>query len=316
MTEGNLLQYLDGVLRIELDLYVQRNSIETLTKQYRSLGIRSNIRVPQRGKPQTSLVNCMLGAGIVCGIIAGIKYLIDGWSIATGFFYYIAAIIAALICAVIGGLAGAVVLGTLFWCILRMREKRSLEKKFQADIAEYDAAVSKQNARLTRDNAKKRALEKEIAALRTCYNQSKNYLDKAYSCNIIDPEYRNIYAVSSFYGYIKKGRTHGLQFNQNTGDQGAYNIYENERRLDMIITNTDEILRNLDTVIQNQHELAVGLRNASRQINTLCGNVTAQLANISDSVASIERCQSAIAYYSECTARNMEFLSWVHMIGG
>ena len=314
MTGENLLQYLAGTLSIELDLFVQKKAIEELTRHYNSLDARERIHVPQRGKPQISIINCMIVAGIVCGIVAGLIGLIHEWSHADGFFYYIAAIIAALIYATGGLLAGAVVFGSLIWLILRIRENKILEQKLQSDIAKYDIAVKEQNARIKLENAKKDALAKEIASLRTCYTQSRNYLDKVYSCDVIDPEYRNIYAVSSFYGYLKKGRTHGLQFDQKTGDQGAYNIYENERRLDLIITNTDEILRRLDQVIQNQHELAVGLENASRQVKSLCSNVTQQLNTISGSVEVIERCQSIIAYNSECNARNLAFLSWMHTI--
>lgn len=314
MVRENLLRYLAGILSIELDLFVQKNAIEELTRHYNSLGVREKIHVPQRGKPQSSIMSCMIIAGIICAIVAGVIGLIHEWSRAEVFFYYIAAIIAALIYATGGLLVGAVVFGSMVWLILRIRESKKLEQKLQSDIAKYDLAVQKQNARVKQENAKKDALAKEIAVLRNCYAQSRNYLDTVYGYDVIDPEYRNIYAVSSFYGYLKKGRTHGLQFDQQSGDQGAYNIYENERRLDLIITNTDEILRRMDQVIHNQHELAVGLENPSRQVKTLCSNVTQQLNTISCSVGAIERCQSIIAYNSECNARNLTFLSWMHTI--
>ena len=108
-----------------------------------------------------------------------------------------------------------------------------------------------------------------------------------------------------------KGRTHCLQFNENTGDQGAYNIYESERRLDQIITNTEEILVRFDQVILYQQDLAIGLRDAMGKVDALCGNVNTQLKRIQGSVSNIERSQGVIAYNSECAARELEFMNWM-----
>lgn len=314
MTTKDLQQYLAGVLSIELDIFVQTKTISELTHRYNSLARRKNLYPPQPGKPEISLIECMIVAGIICGIIVGIICLIYEWGNALNFFYYIAAVIVALFYAVGGLLAGGVVFGFLVWLILHTREKKKLDKKLQNDMDRYDAEVRRQNERVAREKAQQAVLAREIATLRNCLKTSKEHLAKVYAYGVLAPEYRNIYAVSSMHGYLMKGRTHCLQFNEQTGDQGAYNIYENECRLDRIITNTEEVLCRFDQVVRYQQDLAVGLQNASQRIDSLCSNVNTQLSRISSSVNGIERCQSVIAYNSECAARELAFLNWVNTV--
>lgn len=318
MTQEHLLQYLAGILRIELEVFVQDKTIAELTRQKNSLGIHKKITVPHKGQSKISYGDCTMITGVICailaGVILGIMSIVSVFQEDQGFFYFIAAVVAAVLYAAGGFLVGSFGLGSVVWFLLRMRENRALEEKLQADIDRYDSEVNRQNIRIRQENAKKKALDREITALRASRSNTLRYLEEAYSYDIIDPEYRNIYAVGSFYGYLRKGRTCCLQFDRATGDQGAYNLYENERRLDLIITNTDEILNRLDQVIQNQYDLATGLQEASAQIKSLCGSVNRQLRSISGTVESIERCQSIIAYNSECNKRNLDFLTWMHTL--
>lgn len=311
MKEKELQTYLAGVFSIELNIYTLTRTIDELTKRHNSLARRNKLQVPVRRKPETSLFECVIVAGIASGVVVGLIALIIEWGRAQGFFYYIASVIAALIYAVGGMAVGGVVFGLIAWLIRRRREEARLEEDFQKWVRKYDAEVKKQNERIANEKTKQAVLAREIDALKASLSQSRKALAKAYAYNVLDADYRNIYAVSSFHGYLVKGRTHCLQFNEQTGDQGAYNIYEQERRLDRIITNTEEILVRLDYVMEYQQDLAVGLREASHKIESLCGNVNAQLRKVTGSVANIERCQNVIAYNSERAAKELEFMNWM-----
>lgn len=311
MKETDLKKYLAGVFSIELNIYTLTETIQALTKQYNALAIRKKISVPIRGEPEVSLFECMIAAGLPIGILVGIIDLIIEWNRANGFFYYIASVIAAMIYAAAGMVAGGILLGIVLWCIRRKHKEKQLEEEFQRKVQQYDAEVTKQNARMSNERAKQKVLAREITSLEDRLAQSKENLSRAYSYQILAPEYRNIYAVSSIYGYLLRGQTHSLQFNEETGDQGAYNIYETQRRLDRIITNTDEILVRLDHVMDCQRDLVLGLQEASRKIESLCGNVNAQLKRITGSVANIEQCTQIASYNSQRAADELAFLNWM-----
>lgn len=313
MKDKELQKYMAGIMAIELHIYTLTGAINELTSRYNSLGIRNNLIVPQQKKPETSYFDCFIFSGVASGIIAGLIDLFYEWSRSQNIFEAIISIIAAMFYAVGGLFVGGILFGTISYAILRNNEKQKLDAEFQSRVKQYDMDVKRQNNRIANERAKQAALAREINAMKTRLAQARKALAKAYSYNILATEYRNIYAVSSIYGYLAKGRTHCLQFNEQTGDQGAYNLYESERRLDRIITNTEEILERLDYVMQYQQDLAIGLQNASQKIESLCGNVNTQLNRITGSVANIEQCQSVIAYNSECAKRELEFMNWMNI---
>lgn len=313
MKDKDLQKYMAGVMAMELHIYTLNGAINELTRQHNNLGWRKNIAVPQKKKAETSFFDCFIFSGIACGILAGLIDLIYEWSHAQNLWYAIAGIIAALFYAVGGLFVGGIVIGLIAYAILRKKEQQKLDAEYESSIQKYDADVNRQNNRIANEQAKQNALAREINALKTRRTQAQNALRKAYSFNILAPEYRNVYAVSSIHGYLAKGRTHCLQFNEQTGDQGAYNLFENERRLDRVIMNTEEILERLDYVMQYQQDLATGLQDASQRINTLCGNVSTQLNRITGSVSNIAQNQSIIAYNTECARKELEFMNWMNI---
>ena len=314
MKSQDLQRYLEGVLDIECNIYVQSRTIQQLTSQYYSLANRKTLHEPQMGKPEASILACMFFTGIVCGIIVGLIALIHEWSTARGIIYYIASVIAAAFYAVGGFVVGGMVIGFFVWLVLYHHQKRQLQMQYIQEQEQYEADNARENRRIAQETVQKNALAKEVLDLQQCLKQSQKHLRQAYAFDIIAPDYRNIYAVSSMYGYLAKGRTHCLHFNELTGDPGAYNLFENEMRLDRIITNTEEIIQRIDQVQQYQQVLALGLQAASDRIDLLCASVNSQLNKVSASVAAVERCQSVIAYQTECATRELALLNWMHGI--
>lgn len=219
-----------------------------------------------------------------------------------------------LIYGIIAIFIGGISLGSVIGIIRRSIEKSKINKIYENEIAIYKSKLQTDENRVKNENIKKQRLSSEMNLIKQRINESTQNLNKMYSYNILESDYRNIYAVSSIYGYLKKGRTHSLAFNQATGDQGAYNIYENEKRLDKIITNTDVILEKLDTVIQNQYILAEGLRNAQTEINSLSSGVSDFISQTSNSLKNIENSQAMIAYNSERAANEASALKWMALL--
>ena len=161
---------------------------------------------------------------------------------------------------------------------------------------------------------KKQMIDMEIALVEGTLRDSFKCRNEMYSYNIIFDKYRNIVALSTFYEYLMAGRCESLD-----GANGAYNIYENEIRLDAIITQLDEIKTKLDEIKQNQYmiyktmsEIASSLKSLESSmdkavksldsINTKATTANEYLANISKNSEVIAHNTAVSAYYSKKNA--------------
>lgn len=314
LTTENLEKYLAFVFETELDVYIREKTLQRMKNTSATLGRNSLIYRPQKKNNSVNISDYMLGAGVIVGIIAFIiGTIIEYNGSGGGFFMLILSAIVGVIYFVIGLIVGGLTIGTVVGLAMLKSESNDINKDYEKRLEEYDAKIAKDNLRVKNEKRQKAALDNEIKAMESALYQTKQNLKKIYNYDVLFPDYQNIYAVSSIYGYINKGRTRSLTFNEQTGDQGAYNIYEYERRMNKIITNTEEILNKLDIVINNQYELANGLKNANARIDSLCSGVSTFMKSAANSLQSIERCQSIIAYNSERTRREMEFIAWMQL---
>lgn len=130
---------------------------------------------------------------------------------------------------------------------------------------------------------------------------TENALNRLYSADIIFPKYRNLIAISSFYEYFESGRCDTL-----TGHEGAYNIYENEIRLNRIIVQLDIVIDKLEEIKNNQYMLY----DAINQTNRTNKKIMSELKSIRNQNADIFKNTSISAYNSSIIARNTEILKW------
>ena len=123
-------------------------------------------------------------------------------------------------------------------------------------------------------------------------------IDQYLHTNILYHKYWDIIPICSFYEYIDSGRCSMLE-----GHEGAYNLYEQERRLDRILDKLDDIIWRLDDIRSNQTTLYNVISRGNQKIDSLCGSINA----IEDSMAMTQ-------YYSAVTAANSSYLAWLHRI--
>ena len=95
----------------------------------------------------------------------------------------------------------------------------------------------------TVDNPIENALSKEKDACLTLVKAVWKAKGKLYSINVIYPNYRDIFALSAFYDYFNSERCYEFE-----GSNGAYNLYEAERRSDVVAT----LLCKLEDINKNQ----------------------------------------------------------------
>lgn len=113
------------------------------------------------------------------------------------------------------------------------KRNREAEKKYEQDLEYWKYALAKS----------KKYYEEHDAEI-------KSKLFSVYFDDIIYPKYQNFAAVASFYEYFESGRCSSLE-----GRYGAYNIYEDEKRKDMIISQINEVIHNLEAIRENQYQL-------------------------------------------------------------
>lgn len=125
-----------------------------------------------------------------------------------------------------------------------------------------------------------------------------------YSCNVIFSKYRTLPAIASILEYLEPGRCEAL-----SGPDGAYNLYESERRADLIITKLDDVLGSLEKIKEGQHLLYSELKKAnatlekvSEQIKLLETNALNAMWGIAKNTASIAERVEEIAIDSAATA--------------
>lgn len=161
---------------------------------------------------------------------------------------------------------------------------------------------------------KKQIIDMEITLVEDTLRDFFKCRNEMYSYNIIFDKYRNIVALSTFYEYLMTGRCESLD-----GVNGAYNIYENEIRLDTIITQLDEIKIKLDEIKQNQYMMYKTMKDiqsslnhleasmdkavkALESIDTKATTTNNYLANISQNSEVIAHNTAVSAYYSKKNA--------------
>lgn len=146
---------------------------------------------------------------------------------------------------------------------------------------------------------KKKSLETtipyEIMASEETYRQTKKLLQEYYNMGFIYPKYRGLVPVCTIYEYIESGRCFSL-----LGHEGAYNLYENELRMNTIIGKLDDVIDRLDDINASQMLLAQEIKQSN-----------AQLSRISKTLENIENNTALTQYYSSITASNTTFMNWL-----
>ncbi len=209
--------------------------------------------------------------------------------------------------------------------ILNDKNERSAITRKNNRIVEYDIIVNTHSEELnnltneldnkqknkcylpTKAHGEKSLLDFEIQNAEESIKKLYNCRNELYSYNIVFEKYRNIVALSTFYEYLMSGRCETLD-----GVNGAYNIYENELRLNTIITKLDEIKENqfiiynkLRDISKSLNNLNVSMQKAVSSLDTISMNTSdmnVYLDNISKNTAVIAHNSAVTAYYSKVNA--------------
>lgn len=243
-------------------------------------------------------------------------------------FGFMLVILMAFVCACIGfGLSSGgfsffslLFFGGAVWLIIFPIKSWLSAKKVNKERAEYyytslSAYNKKASEIMERNSLLEQKHSEEVAkwsnsneevylVMNQTLDESKSTLDKLYSLDYIYPKYRTLPALTSIYEYLITGRCEGL-----TGSHGAYNLYEDEVRKDMVISQLSVVIENLEQIKQNQYMLYQQVK----EIQQTTSNIESELRQIKGYTVQIASLTALNTYYAALTERNTRITMWCNI---
>ena len=294
MENKEFIAYLKTLLKLEKNLYTLRTSFEQIcdsaervTDSMELSRKRKNRNEPQLTAPSADESGYKgFGYG---SLIIGLILTVTGISMDGDFFKYL--------------VLGFGICGLLFAAIfipIALRHQKSREDYYIEEMEKHSQSIEAEEEKLDREAEYGKHLIAVLEKIKNQSDETSDALEKLYSINIIHPKYQNFIAIASFCEYFETGRCTKLD-----GYEGAYNIFENEIRLDKVITNQERILDALEQIKNNQYTLYCTMRESQYYLDRICTELD-HVMSLSEQTAH----NSAItAYNSQCSADNTAALS-------
>ena len=304
-SKKELLEYIGQAIEVESNVLSQQNLIKeydenseqrkpTLNQEEH---IESSIDVSKE-KDKASEQGC---SSMVAFLVAGMSALIS-WCLSQ-FFTVILGWFIAIIAAVVG---------VEYMRMSRTNKKEAdywtEQKKEQdeADIQRVNAANVQLREQYNHDLALWQAENDEAHSyFAKPLAETQEVLKNLYSADVIYPKYRNLPALTSIYEYLITGRCEEL-----TGPHGAYNLYEDEVRKDMIISQMNQVIQNLEQIKANQYKLYEEVcrirENTQAAVN--------ELRAIHGYAVELTGLASLTAYYAGIAAANTNVMMYYHRL--
>lgn len=285
------IEYLKRVVMLEKSVYTQASTINAFENRIRSLGHPEEYSKPKhRGDYFDDHLLNGTGQGLGFGASLGpVIWILSGAEIS----FWTSILLGAL------GIFGIVLAFNIFDCT---SENKRRDEEYEDALAYYTAAKKADKVRVEAELAEMSTLVQIVEEMEERLKETVYVLEEYYTKDIIFPKYRNLVAVCSFYEYFMSGRCNAL-----TGHEGAYNIFENEVRLERICTKLDEVVQKLEEIKANQYVLY----DAIQEGNRIMQRVLEETIRQSQIAERTEENTALAAHYSEIAANNAEACVWI-----
>lgn len=196
------------------------------------------------------------------------------------------------------------------------KELAKAKKIYPKQLARYEKKVEKAKKEygLQKEQAEKTyTLEKQqLNDLSDQLVETKHLLARLYSNNWIFEKYRNMVAMATMYEYFASGRCTELK-----GPNGAYNLFEQELRQNLILNKLDLISSQLEDIKQNQYILYTELKRTNNLVESVVSelqDIRQKVQHISDKTDEIAVSSQLIMYYSKISSENTEALKYIELV--
>lgn len=308
MRNNDIVKYLKQVQEVELSLYSlnktyngvkRRKQIET-SKDYKYLEDVIDISEVKKEWNKKVFLYALYGFLIGLGIFIFYKFCI--WAKHTLMFWVAWSVgsntteemfVKSLM--IIFPIIGAVLAIFWRWDELRKGKKANKKKtKYNNSATEYNKKMELQK------NAIANSYDIELNKINSMYNETKMILQQYYNKDIIYKKYRNLLAVTAFIEYFESGRC-----NTFTGPHGAYNLYEQDYKMGLIINRLDTVIDKLDDILECQRQILGTLNAMDRSVQRLVKN-SIKIENNTGQLIEMQEMQN---YYAEQNANNIRYLN-------
>jgi hypothetical protein len=166
-------------------------------------------------------------------------------------------------------------------------------KQYRENLAQYQQLLMVDDVRMDVEKQNKQEIEQQQELIKQRYQNTRDVLKTLYDLNVVYKDYRGLVPISMFCQYLDSGRCTQLE-----GYEGAYNLYEKEKQLGIIIINQYEIINKLDRIEKNQAVLYGALQKSNQMVS-----------KILDEVQNTSKFSELSAYNSWVAAENAEAMN-------
>lgn len=293
MNRNEIIRYLENVVELEKQCYIQKKTLQGLDEKIKRLGIKRNLQKPGSCYDSKKAENGC-GLGMLIGVIAGVVYWFG--TCRSGFLRGLGRGLLILVASTILG----TIIGWIIELIRSSKEKKKMQEQYEIDL-------EKDKLRIEIESARRAELLKDRKRLYEGYNRTKSVLQQYYDAGVLYGKYRNFVAAASFLDYFRSGRCSTL--GENRGGDGAYNTFEAELLQHRIINKLDRIIESLESIQDNQWTIYNAIQNGNEKTNSLLQS-TERLASSNERIEH----NTAIAAYESAQARSeLNQLKWLEV---
>lgn len=284
MEKSYLLRYLNDCKDLEFTYRNLCNEQSNLNQHIKSLGIAKKIAIPTKRKaygigsygqpPDSVFVNLIIIVSIIFTIVTAINYCNDIKTdtdnlnitdiIAIPFILAVFAIISMALIGIIS-FTLCLIIGNIVNIARYINNIFSEDKEYQMAYQIYQLEIQKDKERVSNENIQIQLIQSRIDELETQKKTISETLSKLYALGIIYPKYQTLIPTVMFCEYIEAGRCTQLE-----GPDGAYSIYENEIRQNIIISKLKDVIDRLEQIKDNQRMLYDAIKCGNQKVQQLC----------------------------------------------
>lgn len=292
MDTESLIRYLKCILSQQKNLIVLDRSIEYIGEKTPFLGIRNNYELPKAPSRCSFLASLSMSIVIfiVVTVIASIAVSI--FTMLTGFIgipwnKFVFPFLRDASSSVkwfgtsftIGG-ALALVFSLFIFFIMRSKPSDDALHEYSEEMKAYEKNIEEQENRIKKELLLKKKLVYRKNELINQKSSIRENLNQLFSLNIngrpvLHKDYRDIVSVATIIGYLEARKCTELE-----GYQGAYNLYDQQKRYNTIISKLDLVIDHLEDIKYSQRDLYDAIHDVDNRVNRLNG----EIMSISDNI--------------------------------
>lgn len=292
--QKEMLPYLQKIISLEQAAYAEEKLLNVVKNGRKNVDARKYV-VPEPEVPEHENVDKrrIFFVGRVIAFLVFIIALVCGTRFVVSFLIAVAFF--------------AIVSLVLLWTLKEDAEQTNAyrEEKYQQELAQYPIDVQNEEDAYQQALRLAEYYDQLIAQQEKKLADTRRLLQGAYDKGLLYGKYRNFVAVCSICEYLESGRCSELG-----GPDGAYNLFEQEIRANMVITQLGSILSKLDRIQANQAMLYDAISTGNRLTSQLI-----EQTNESIRLGEYNAQQNAItAYNTQQTAREVSFSNWMRAL--